>query len=82
MESSTLILKLLFILKIDRGSNIAYLAEYTGVAAIIGAYIAGVISVTKFKHEVFKKVDTIRVIQSLFQFFLRLLGLLLSFLAL
>lgn len=38
----------------------AYLAEYTGVAAIIGAYIAGVsISVTKFKHEVFKKVETI-----------------------
>ncbi|MBY0090331.1 cation:proton antiporter [Priestia aryabhattai] len=38
----------------------AYLAEYTGVAAIIGAYIAGVsISVTKFKHEVFDKVETI-----------------------
>jgi len=38
----------------------AYLAEYTGVAAIIGAYIAGVsISVTKFKHEVFEKVETI-----------------------
>ncbi|NGY81078.1 cation:proton antiporter [Bacillus megaterium] len=38
----------------------AYLAEYTGVAAIIGAYIAGVsISVTKFKHEVFKKVEII-----------------------
>jgi len=38
----------------------AYLAEYTGVAAIIGAYIAGVsISVTKFKHEVFKNVETI-----------------------
>ncbi|MFP7736428.1 cation:proton antiporter [Priestia aryabhattai] len=38
----------------------AYLAEYTGVAAIIGAYIAGVaISVTNFKHEVFKKVETI-----------------------
>lgn len=38
----------------------AYLAEYTGVAAIIGAYIAGVaISVTNFKHEVFEKVETI-----------------------
>ncbi len=38
----------------------AYLAEYTGVAAIIGAYIAGVaISVTGFKHEVFEKVETI-----------------------
>jgi monovalent cation:proton antiporter-2 (CPA2) family protein len=38
----------------------AYLAEYTGVAAIIGAYIAGVaISVTDFKHEVFEKVETI-----------------------
>lgn len=38
----------------------AYLAEYTGIAAIIGAYIAGVsISVTKFKHEVFEKVETI-----------------------
>ncbi|GGH86180.1 monovalent cation:proton antiporter-2 (CPA2) family protein [Pullulanibacillus pueri] len=38
----------------------AYLAEYTGVAAIIGAYIAGVaISVTHFKHEVFEKVETI-----------------------
>ncbi len=38
----------------------AYLDEYTGVAAIIGAYIAGVsISVTKFKHEVFEKVETI-----------------------
>ncbi|MGE8203871.1 cation:proton antiporter [Heyndrickxia sp. NPDC080065] len=38
----------------------AYLAEYTGVAAIIGAYIAGVaVSVTKFKHEVFQKVETI-----------------------
>jgi monovalent cation:proton antiporter-2 (CPA2) family protein len=38
----------------------AYLAEYTGVAAIIGAYIAGVaISLTDFKHEVFKKVETI-----------------------
>ncbi|WP_442595888.1 cation:proton antiporter [Neobacillus sp. D3-1R] len=38
----------------------AYLAEYTGVAAIIGAYIAGVaISLTNFKHEVFEKVETI-----------------------
>jgi monovalent cation:proton antiporter-2 (CPA2) family protein len=38
----------------------AYLAEYTGVAAIIGSYIAGVaISVTKFKHEVVEKVETI-----------------------
>ncbi|MDR4947954.1 cation:proton antiporter [Neobacillus cucumis] len=38
----------------------AYLAEYTGVSAIIGAYIAGVaISLTNFKHEVFEKVETI-----------------------
>ncbi|MEH7511224.1 cation:proton antiporter [Gottfriedia acidiceleris] len=38
----------------------AYIAEYTGVAAIIGAYIAGVsISVTEFKHEVFEKIETI-----------------------
>jgi monovalent cation:proton antiporter-2 (CPA2) family protein len=38
----------------------AYFAEYTGVAAIIGAYIAGVaISVTNYKHEVFEKVETI-----------------------
>jgi monovalent cation:proton antiporter-2 (CPA2) family protein len=38
----------------------AYLAEYTGVSAIIGAYIAGVaISLTNFKHEVFQKVETI-----------------------
>ncbi|ANE45450.1 sodium:proton antiporter [Paenibacillus swuensis] len=38
----------------------AYLAEYAGVAAIIGAYIAGVaISVTEYKHEVFEKVETI-----------------------
>lgn len=38
----------------------AYLAEYTGVAAIIGAYIAGVaISVTNYKREVFEKVETI-----------------------
>lgn len=38
----------------------AYMAEYTGVAAIIGAYIAGVaISVTPYKHEVFEKVETV-----------------------
>ncbi|WP_199615019.1 cation:proton antiporter [Paenibacillus alkalitolerans] len=38
----------------------AYFAEYTGVAAIIGAYIAGVaISLTEYKHEVFEKVETI-----------------------
>ncbi|MFC5774588.1 cation:proton antiporter [Ectobacillus antri] len=38
----------------------AYFAEYTGVAAIIGAYIAGVaISVTDYKHEIFEKVETI-----------------------
>jgi Kef-type K+ transport system membrane component KefB len=38
----------------------AYFAEYAGVAAIIGAYIAGVaISLTKYKHEVFEKVETI-----------------------
>ncbi|MES9683148.1 sodium:proton antiporter [Bacillus sp. AFS001701] len=38
----------------------AYIAEYTGVAAIIGAYIAGVsISVTEFKHEVFEKIETL-----------------------
>ncbi|MCJ8008324.1 cation:proton antiporter [Lederbergia wuyishanensis] len=38
----------------------AYFAEYTGVAAIIGAYIAGVaISVTGFKPEIFEKVETI-----------------------
>lgn len=38
----------------------AYIAEYAGVAAIIGAYIAGVaISLTQFKHEVFEKVETI-----------------------
>jgi len=38
----------------------AYLAEYTGVAAIIGAYIAGIaISVTSYKDEVFEKVETI-----------------------
>jgi monovalent cation:proton antiporter-2 (CPA2) family protein len=38
----------------------AYLAEVSGVAAIIGAYIAGVaISLTKYKREVFEKVETI-----------------------
>ncbi|MDK8180061.1 cation:proton antiporter [Paenibacillus sp. UMB4589-SE434] len=38
----------------------AYIAEFAGIAAIIGAYIAGVaISVTDFKHEVFQKVETI-----------------------
>ncbi|NMD69759.1 cation:proton antiporter [Bacillus sp. DNRA2] len=38
----------------------AYLAEYTGVAAIIGSYLAGIaISQTNFKHEVFEKVETI-----------------------
>jgi monovalent cation:proton antiporter-2 (CPA2) family protein len=38
----------------------AYLAEYTGVAAIIGAYIAGIaISLTNYRHEVTEKVETI-----------------------
>lgn len=38
----------------------AYFAEFTGVAAIIGAYLAGVfISLTEFKHEVFEKIETI-----------------------
>lgn len=38
----------------------AYLADYAGVAAIIGSYIAGVaISLTPYKHEVFEKVETI-----------------------
>ncbi|MCM3364410.1 cation:proton antiporter [Niallia sp. Sow4_A1] len=38
----------------------AFVAEYTGVANIIGAYIAGVaISVTGYKHEIFEKVETI-----------------------
>ncbi|KAB2338213.1 cation:proton antiporter [Cytobacillus depressus] len=38
----------------------AYLAEYTGVAAIIGAYIAGIaISTSGYKEEVFGKVETI-----------------------
>jgi len=36
------------------------LADYTGVAAIIGAYITGVaISLTGFKQEVFEKAETI-----------------------
>ncbi|PGM59457.1 cation:proton antiporter [Bacillus sp. AFS053548] len=35
-------------------------ADQTGIAAIIGAYFAGIsISVTKFKQEVFEKVETI-----------------------
>lgn len=38
----------------------AYTAEITGVAAIIGSYMAGLaISVTGFKHEIFEKVETI-----------------------
>lgn len=38
----------------------AYVAEYTGVANIIGAYIAGIaIGVTKSKDIVFEKVETI-----------------------
>lgn len=38
----------------------AYLAESTGVAAIIGAYIAGVaISLTGYRHEVAAKAETI-----------------------
>ncbi|MFO7341996.1 MAG: cation:proton antiporter [Bacillaceae bacterium] len=38
----------------------AYFAEYAGIAAIIGAYMAGLaISTTNFKHEVFEKVETI-----------------------
>lgn len=40
--------------------SFAYFAEYTGVASVIGAYIAGVaISLTNYKHEVFEKVETI-----------------------
>jgi monovalent cation:proton antiporter-2 (CPA2) family protein len=40
--------------------SFAYLAEFTGVAAIIGAYIAGVaVSFTDYKQEVFEKVETI-----------------------
>lgn len=38
----------------------AYMAEYAGVAAIIGAYIAGVaLSLTPYKHEVTEKIETI-----------------------
>lgn len=38
----------------------AYFAEYTGVAAIIGAYIAGVaISLTNYREEITHKVETI-----------------------
>jgi monovalent cation:proton antiporter-2 (CPA2) family protein len=38
----------------------AYFAEYTGVAAIIGAYAAGLaVSLTNFKREVFEKVETL-----------------------
>jgi monovalent cation:proton antiporter-2 (CPA2) family protein len=38
----------------------AYAAELTGVAAIIGSYIAGVaISLTDYKHKIFEKVETI-----------------------
>ncbi|HZG15284.1 MAG TPA: cation:proton antiporter [Candidatus Bathyarchaeia archaeon] len=38
----------------------AYVSELAGVATIIGAYMAGVaISLTKEKHEVFEKVETI-----------------------
>ncbi|WP_178019114.1 cation:proton antiporter [uncultured Paenibacillus sp.] len=38
----------------------AYMAEYAGVAAIIGAYIAGVaLSMTDYKHEVTEKIETI-----------------------
>lgn len=38
----------------------AYMAELTGVAAIIGAYIAGLaINLTELKDKVFKKVETI-----------------------
>ncbi|MEH7085930.1 cation:proton antiporter [Neobacillus drentensis] len=37
-----------------------YTAELTGVAGIIGAYIAGVaIGQTEYKHKIFKKVETI-----------------------
>jgi monovalent cation:proton antiporter-2 (CPA2) family protein len=40
--------------------SFAYFAEATGVAAIIGAYIAGLgISFTTYKEEVFEKVETI-----------------------
>lgn len=38
----------------------AFAAEETGVANIIGAYIAGIaVGLTKFKHEVFEKVEAI-----------------------
>lgn len=38
----------------------AWFAEYTGIAAIIGAYIAGVaISLTDYRHEVAHKIETI-----------------------
>lgn len=38
----------------------AFSAEYTGVANIIGAYIAGIaVGLTKFKQKVFEKVETI-----------------------
>jgi len=38
----------------------SFAAEYTGVANIIGAYIAGIaLGLTNFKHEVFEKVETI-----------------------
>ncbi|MGG3468894.1 cation:proton antiporter [Neobacillus pocheonensis] len=38
----------------------AYVAELTGVATIIGAYIAGAaISLTTYKQEIFEKVETI-----------------------
>ncbi|MFC4098167.1 cation:proton antiporter [Paenibacillus xanthanilyticus] len=38
----------------------AYMAEYTGVAAIIGAYMAGVaISFTGYRHEVTEKIEII-----------------------
>lgn len=38
----------------------AYVAEMTGVAAIIGAYIAGIaMSLTNFKQEIVEKVETI-----------------------
>lgn len=38
----------------------AYVAELAGVAAIIGAYIAGIaVSLTNFKHEIVEKVETI-----------------------
>jgi monovalent cation:proton antiporter-2 (CPA2) family protein len=40
--------------------SFAYLAEYTGVAAIIGSYIAGVaISQTNYQKEVFEKIESI-----------------------